>query len=97
MKQAYRSVMDPAVNPLQSLPPAQRFQVMIYLSLMWTCLFCAAAGAWYWYGHLMAVHVLIALGFAVTGWTFHKAGTVATYRDHPRTDGTARYDDVWGG
>lgn len=97
MTSMYRSVMDPDVNPLRTLPPAQRFQVMVYLSLMWTAIFCASAGAWTWYGHLMAAHVLFALGFLVTGWTFHKARTVTTYRDHPREDGTARYDDVWGG
>lgn len=34
MKKTYQSLMDPDVNPLRNLPPAQRFQVTIYLSLI---------------------------------------------------------------
>lgn len=97
----YRSIMDPEVNPLNALSPLRRFQIMSYLSMMWTAIFCAASGAWMWYGHLAIVHVLLALGFLATGWTFHTARNEArhatTYRDHPLNDGTARYDDVWGG
>ena len=91
-----RLIMDPDANPLRHLPPVQRFQIMVYLSIMWTTIFSAASGAWLWYGHLMIGHVLIASGFLATGWTFHQANTVRTYRDQPRKDGTARYDDVWG-
>lgn len=97
MKEIYSSLMDPDVNPLRHLPPVQRFQLMAYLSIMWSGLFCAAAGAWYWYGHLVGAHLIIALGFLVTGWTFRNANVVSTYRDQPRQDGTPRYDDVWGG
>ena len=96
MLNAYRAVMDSNLNPLRHLPAAQRFQIMVFLSMMWTTIFCAIAGAWIWYGELMAVHVLFALGFVVTGVTFHRANSAATYRDQPREDGTARYDDVWG-
>lgn len=96
MKSIYRAVMDSEHNPLRNLPPAQRFQTMMFLSMMWTTIFCAVAGAWFWYGELVVGHLLIALGFAVTGMTFRKAGNAATYRDHPTADGTARYDDVWG-
>ena len=96
MKKTYQSLMDPDTNPLRHLPPAQRFQVTIYLSLVWTTIFCAAAGAWLWHGELIVVHVLIASGFLVTGWTFENAKRVNTYRDFPIKDGTARYDDVWG-
>ena len=99
MLSLYRAVMDSDYNPLRRLPPAQRFQTMTFLSLMWTALFCAMAGAWYWYGELVAVHLLAALGFVVTGMTFRQANNnvAVTYRDTPRADGTARYDDVWGG
>ena len=97
----YRLVMDPNVNPLSALSPLRRFQLMSYLSIMWTAIFCASAGAWAWYGHLMIVHILVALGLLATGWTFQSARREArhatTYRDYPRSDGTARYDDVWGG
>lgn len=92
----FRAVMDSNVNPLRTLPPAQRFQTMVFLSIMWTTVFCAGAGAWYWYGQLIVLHVLVAFGFLVTGLTFHRASRVTSYRDHPLQDGTARYDDVWG-
>ena len=96
MNELYRSIMDSDQNPLKTLPPAQRFQVMVVLSLMWTSIFCTAASVWFWYGELIAVHNLLALGVAITGMTFRASPKVATYRDHPKTDGTARYDDVWG-
>jgi hypothetical protein len=47
MKQYYDLVMNPKENPLRNLPPAQRFQIMIYLSLVWTAVFCSAIGSWY--------------------------------------------------
>ena len=112
MKWLYDSVMNPDVNPLQKLPPAQRYQIMIYLSIVWTAVFCSSIGTWYWYGHLMFAHLLMVGATIVTGWTFHRASrgdlmiaslkprtkaAKRTYRDHPRNDGTARYDDVWGG
>jgi hypothetical protein len=40
---------------------------------------------------------MIAGGFLLTGITFSKAQSPATYRDYKASDGTARYDDVWGG
>lgn len=102
MYQIYRSVMDSDRNPLRALPPAQRLQAMIILSVMWTTIFCLAASAWVWYGELVVGHLLIILGIAITAMTFHAANgddvrPVTTYRDHPRRDGTTRYDDVWGG
>ncbi len=36
MKNWYRVIMDPDRNPLSILPRAQRFLVMVVLSLMWT-------------------------------------------------------------
>ena len=92
----YRTIMDSNRNPLRNLPPAQRFQIMVILSLMWTAIFCAGAGAWMWYGELVVLHVLLALGTLITGLTFRAAGRVKSYSDHPVRDGTARYDDVWG-
>ena len=100
----YQAVMNPDNNPLRHLPPAQRFQVTVYLGLMWTTIFCAAGGLWVWYGELVLVHILLAAGTLITGWTFKTAGSAtrsvqspATYRDHPNRDSTPRYDDVWGG
>ncbi len=96
MKTLYRLVMDSDLNPLRDLPAVQRFQVMLYLSIMWTTIFCAIAGTWVLYSELMVAHVLIAVGFLVTGLAFHQAKRAASYRDQPLHDGTARYDDVWG-
>ena len=94
-------VMNSEINPLRDLPPARRFQVMTMLSLMWTTIFCMGASAWFYYGELMVLHLLLAAGTLVTGATFETARARPAvqkniYRDHPARDGTARYDDVWG-
>jgi len=88
--------MDSRFNPLRHLPPAQRFQIMVGLSIMWTTIFCAGLSVWMWFGQLLALHILVALGFFVTAFTFYRVNRTVTYRDVPREDGTARYDDVWG-
>ena len=69
MHQNYALIMDADKNPLMILPAAQRFQIMVYLSVMWTTIFCAAFGIWIWYGPILAFHMLI-LGVAITGMTF---------------------------
>lgn len=96
MNSLYHSVMNSEINPLRDQPPAQRFQIMAFLGMMWTSLFCAAAGAWMWYGELMAVHLLFALGFFITGLTFRRAEKLAIHQDVPVGDGPAPYDDVSG-
>ncbi|NNF77573.1 MAG: hypothetical protein HKN05_06045 [Rhizobiales bacterium] len=73
MKTPFESVMDPDQNSLRRIPPAQRFQIMVYLSMMWTAIFCFAAGAWAWYGELVVGHIAVALGIMVTGLTFRNA------------------------
>jgi hypothetical protein len=87
MLSLYRAVMDPSVNPLRSLPPVQRFQMMLYLSVMWTTIFCAAAGAWIWYGEIVVAHLLVAAGFVVTGLTFRAASPAKTDQNRAVTDG----------
>ena len=69
MKSHYDVVMDPNQNQLRGIPPAQRFQIMVYLSAMWTAIFCVAAGAWTWYGELLLGHIAVALGVVITGAT----------------------------
>ena len=96
MREWYRLVMDAEINPLRHLPPAQRFQLMLTLSVMWTIVFCTVAEAWLYSGELLAAHLLLALATLFTGYSFRAARAVKTYRDHPEQDGTARYDDVWG-
>jgi hypothetical protein len=92
--------MDSNVNPLRNLPAAQRFQTMMLLSVMWTNIFCVSAGAWIWYGELVVFHVLVVGGIVITDLVFRRASKAAVYRSYrhyPLRDGTARYDDVWGG
>ena len=68
--------MSSESNPLRNLPPAQRFQVMIFLSVMWTTIFTASSTLWVWYGELMTGHILLALGTLITGSTFRLASKV---------------------
>jgi len=89
--------MDPRRNALWRLPKAPRFQIMVLLAFMWSVFFSAGIGTWAWFGELVVLHTLILLGTLVTGWTFHNAGRL-THRDrYQRSDGSARYDDIWGG
>ena len=97
MSSLYNSVMNSEENHLRVLPAAQRFQIMTYLSLMWTTIFCIGTGYWFLYGTLIMGHLAVALGIATTVWTFRNAKKSGIYRDFTREDGTARYDDVWGG
>ena len=101
MIHVYQAVMNSERNPLRNLPPAFRFQVMTLLSVMWTTIFCSAAGAWFLYGELIVGHLLAIVGVFITAATFSAAHSghlrPATYRDYPSADGTSRYDDVWGG
>lgn len=99
MKQSFNLVMDPDINPLMKLPLAQRFQIMVVLSIMWSTIFTVSIGAWYLYGIMVTGHILVLLGVVATVMVFKTAAKrqVRTYRDYPRDDGTARYDDVWGG
>jgi hypothetical protein len=88
MLSLYRAVMDPSVNPLRNLPAAQRFQTMLYLSVMWTTIFCAAAGSWIWYGEIVIGHLLVAAGVVATGLSFRAAGRSTAYQERPLPGGT---------
>lgn len=94
MRAYYNAVMDPEKNPLRFLRPQRKFQLMVYLSLMWTTIFCLAFGAWSYYGELIIGHVLFALGVVVTTVIFARAKAesgepmVRKYRDGPRSDRT---------
>ena len=69
---SYNALMDDQYNPLWKLPPAQRFQLMAWLSVMWTMLFCLMVGVWMYFGELLIFHLLFVLGFSVTGLIFSK-------------------------
>ena len=73
IRENYTAIMSANKNPLRMLPVAQRFQAMVYLSVMWTSIFCTGFGAWYWYGELIVGHVLVVLGIALTTVTFRSA------------------------
>ena len=79
---AYNVVMNENLNPLRDLPSAQRFQTMLGLSVMWTTLFCLMAGAWIWYGELLAFHLLFTLGFTITGIIFTKGSRETRISKH---------------
>ena len=73
MVRIYRAIMDSDRNPLRHLPPQQRFQIMVYLSLMWTAIFCASAGVWFLAGELIVAHLLLLSGVFITAFTFRSA------------------------
>lgn len=66
----YYLLMRSERNSLNVLPPAQRFQIMVFLSLMWTTIFTASTTLWVWYGELLIGHLLLAMGVLVTSCTF---------------------------
>ena len=92
----YKLIMDECKNPLMGDPKAQRFQVMTFLSVMWSTIFCFAIGAWLWWGVLVVGHVAIVLGTIMTSITFRQVQK-KTHRDlYQAKDGSVRYDDIWG-
>ena len=97
MRQIYNLIMNDDKNPLWRLPPAQRYQAMALLSVMWTTAFCVGIGSWAYYGEIMVFHIAVLTGASMTALTFRQAAA-STHRDkHRNSDGTARYDDLWGG
>ena len=90
MRRIYQVVMDPYRNPLSSLPAQQRFQIMIVLSVMWTTIFCAVAGLWFYYGAFVLGHVLLLLGVAATGITFRSARKTGAEPERPALEAPRR-------
>ena len=82
----YSVIMNSNKNPLNKLPPAQRFQIMVFLSLMWTTIFTTSASLWLWYGELLTGHLLVALGVALTGSTFQRADKKSVHREVTAAD-----------
>ena len=72
MRDTYSVVMDERKNPLQGLPKAQCFQIMTFLSVMWSSLFCLAIGSYAFWGELVVGHVAVAAGVVLTGLTFRQ-------------------------
>ena len=82
----YSVIMNSNKNPLNKLPPAQRFQIMVFLSLMWTTIFTTSASLWLWYGELLTGHLLVALGVALTGSTFQLSDKKSVHREVTAAD-----------
>jgi len=66
--------MDPTRNPLAKIPPAQRFQIMTMLAIMWSLIFCSMAGIMVWLPAYVVAHlILLAIGTFVTAMVFRSA------------------------
>ena len=65
MPESYDVVMSESKNPLQRLPKTQRFQVMVFLSVMWTTVFYLAIGSYGFWGELVLGHVALATGVLI--------------------------------
>lgn len=91
MRQMRRLVMDPELNPLASLPRAQRFQIMVILSVMWSAIFSAAAGLWFYYGALVMAHLLVLLGIFATGFTFRSARKTGQAPERSEVEAAGRH------
>ena len=99
IKRYWHVVMDAEHNPLRDLPTQQRYQIMTVLAMMWSFVFCAMLGWWFWFPFWIVGHIaLLTLGAYITNWTFSHADYI-THRDRYRSqDGTyAMHDDIWGG
>ena len=74
MRNWFLALMDSSRNPLARLRPAERFQIMATLAIMWSLIFCAMAGIMVWYPAYLAAHfVLLAIGTLVTAVVFKSA------------------------
>ncbi|MAH84924.1 MAG: hypothetical protein CBB68_11595 [Rhodospirillaceae bacterium TMED8] len=99
--QAYSIVMNSDNNALSKLPKIVRFQLMTYLAIMWSVIFCVWIGALTMIGPSIAAHSIILVGIFFTADVFRRSnnGSASDHRSKFKdpNDGCARYDDVWGG
>jgi hypothetical protein len=71
VKAAWDTVMNSEKNPLLQLPKVVRFQLMVVLAFMWSCIFCISAGLFIWIPEFVFGHVLLLLiGIFGTGYIF---------------------------
>ena len=97
IRETWDSVMNAEKNPLRNLPKIVQFQVMTYLSIMWSILFSLWTGWMILIGPSILAHVLILMVLFFTFKMF-KDGNIVTHRDlYKDKDGGVRYDDIWGG
>ena len=100
LAQAYQLIMDPESNALNSVPKTVRFKLMMMLAFMWCSIFTVWTGWLAFYGPSVLAHILILIGVFFTADIFARANSrLLHHRDAMRnpSDGTALYDDLWGG
>ena len=74
MSNWFRAVMDPSRNPLAKIAPAQRFQIMTMLAIMWSVIFCSMAGVMVWFPAYVVAHLaLLIIGTVLTAMVFRSA------------------------
>ena len=69
---SYVLLMNAEQNALNRLPKVLRFQIMVFLSVMWSTVFSLAIGSWFWWGERIVGHVAIALTILITSLTFRQ-------------------------
>ena len=101
IKRTYSLIMDADSNGLFRLPKIVRFQLMTYLALMWSVVFCVWVGAVAMIGPSMAAHAILLVGVFFTADIFRRSASQENLDHRERfkdpADGCTRYDDVWGG
>ena len=100
LKDTYQAVMHESENPLRQLPKMVRFHYMMILAFMWCSIFTVWTGWLSLYGPSILAHTVLLVGVFFTGDIFRRAEEAKlSHRDAMRNphDGTALYDDLWGG
>ena len=99
IRNAYAVVMDDDQNAFASLPKVRRFQIMTVLSFMWSVVFTAFIGSHLIFGPTVIAHLVVLLAIFFTVDVFRRAKKETKHhREAMRneSDGTAKYDDLWG-
>ena len=99
LRHAYDSVMNEERNAFSRLPKTTRFQLMTVLAVFWSAVFTISFSAYHYFGATVVAHVAVLLAVFFTADVFRRTREGRFHhRDAMRraSDGTARYDDLWG-
>ncbi|NQZ14806.1 MAG: hypothetical protein HRT94_08300 [Alphaproteobacteria bacterium] len=96
----YKLIMNEDQNAFRSLPKVVKFQLMVTLAYMWCAIFSFGIGSFFFFGTSVLFHFLFLIGIFFTADLFKRAQQRQLdhricYRNI--TDGSALYDDIWGG
>ena len=100
LRRVYNSIMDHEQNPFSGLPRMVRFQFMLMLSYMWSSVFTILVGSYLAFLPMVVGHTAVLVAIFFTADLFRRARVrTQTHRDLMKNpaDGTALYDDIWGG